>query len=383
MLLWWASLSNVRKGLVMAGAIIIALLSVLWLTAGGVGDPELCHEVPKPGECETCPIPPEPVPKGDRLLGVDVNATSDVDYWEAFARAQELGMQFTELTLFWDELEPAPGMYDDSILDAAREFYPSQGIQLALTVAPVDAVVGRMPSDLSAEPLDSDAVIVRFNALLTHVFEQLTDVDILVLSIGNEVDAYLGDSNSLWTEYETFFVETAAHARNARPGIKVGVKMKYTGLVDSAAEPADMLNAHADAVLATYYPVNADFTVRPPWQVDEDVGKLVALYPEQELMLLEFGYPTAQLLNSSEELQQDFIGYTFDMWDHYALWLKAICFSTLHDRPADEVDRLAGYYDRDDELFIAFLSTQGLAYADGTTKLGYDTLDGLARVRGW
>ena len=369
--------------MLIAGSVVIALVSALWLTADGVGDPRLCYEVPKPGECETCPVPPEPVPKGDRLLGVDVNETPDIDYGEAFVQARDIGMQFTELTLAWDELEPEPGQYDDTLLDIANAFHPAQGTQLALTIVPIDTVVNRMPADLSSEPLDSDVTIARFNALLTHVLDRLSGVDILVLSIGNEVDAYLGDIEAAWTEYEAFFAEAAAHARSVRPGMQVGVKLQYSGLVDDAVERATALNARADTVLVTYYPLNSDFTVRPPWQVDEDIGRLVALYPEEELMLLEFGYPTAQLLNSSEELQQDFIGYAFDMWDHYSLWVKAICFTGLHDRPAEEVDSLASYYGYDNEHFIAFLSTLGLSQADGTPKLGLETLAGLAGVRGW
>lgn len=380
---WWKGVSTARKVLSVACAIVIALVASFWLTAGGVGDPELCYDVPKPGECETCPVPPEPVPKGDRLLGVDVNETPDANYQKAFTHAQELGMQFTELMLAWDELEPQPGKYDDTLLDIANEFYPSQDTQVALTIMPIDTVVNRVPIGLSSEHLDSDATIARFNALLTHVLERMSDVDILVLSIGNEVDAYLGDSDSSWAEYEAFFSETAAHARNVRPGIKVGVKMQYVALVDDVVERGTSLNARADTVLATYYPLNPDFTVRPPWQVDEDIGRLVDIYPEDELMLLEFGYPTAQLLNSSEELQQDFIGHTFDMWDHYSLWLKAICFTSLYDRPAEEAQSLADYYGYDDENFIAFLSMRGLAQVDGTPKLGFETLDGLAGVRGW
>lgn len=229
----------------------------------------------------------------------------------------------------------------------------------------------------------SDAMTTRFKALLRHVLERLDGVDILALSIGNEVAAYLGESEIAWNAYEAFFAEVAAHTKAVPPGMQVGVKMQYSGLVDDTVEQADAMNAHADAILATYYPLNADFTVRPPWQVDEDIGRLMALYPEKELMLLECGYPTAQLLNSSEELQQDFIGHTFDMWDHYSLWLKAICFRWLHDRPEEEIEWLTTYYGNDDERFVAFLSSLGLSYADGTSKLGLETLEGLAGVCGW
>ena len=62
---WWLSLDSLRKGLVSAGAIAIALVSALWLTASGLGDPELCYEVPNSGTCGTCEGPPEPATKAD------------------------------------------------------------------------------------------------------------------------------------------------------------------------------------------------------------------------------------------------------------------------------------------------------------------------------
>lgn len=47
-----------RRVLVVAGAIMIAVAGVLWFTAAGVGDPELCYEVSDSGDSEICPTKP-------------------------------------------------------------------------------------------------------------------------------------------------------------------------------------------------------------------------------------------------------------------------------------------------------------------------------------
>ena len=120
--------------------------------------------------------------------------------------------------------------------------------------------------------------------------------------------------------------------------------------------------------------------ITPPCRVD---ARVTGLHLEDALILLKFDHPAAQLLNSSEELQQDFVGYIFDMWDHYWLWLKAVCFVELRDRTDEEARSLVAYYGNDDERFAVFLSTLGWAHSDGTSKPGLDTLKGLAQARSW
>ncbi len=373
-----------RRRHVLTGVAVLAIVVVgLRLSTGKIGGPCPVEETAPSEGCESCPVPPGPLPRSGRLLGIDVTVPQEGSYDDAFMVARSAGMEFTTLSLGWDELEPAPGQYDDELLDIANAFYPTTGTKLALTITVIDTVTLRMPPDLDGSGFDDPEVVSRFNALLQHVFERLSDVDVFVLSIGNEVDSYLADDELLWRQYTEFFRQTAEHARELRPGMDVGVTMQFYGLTRDAIEQAQSLNEHSDAVLLTYYPLNADFTVRPPWQVDEDLGRVAALYPDRTAMLLECGYPSGVGAGSSDELQADFVRQVFAAWDHRALWLRVLCFTWLHDRSPGDIESFSRYYGSEDEQFLKFLATLGLRTHDGHPKAAFDVLQTEACVRGW
>jgi hypothetical protein len=374
-----------RRSYVLTGVTVLAIVAVglLWLGRGKTGGPCPLQEPAPPEGCESCPVPPGPLPRSNRLLGIDVTIPQEGSYDDAFGVARNAGMDFTTLSLGWDELEPVPGQYADEQLDAANASYHATGTRLALTVTFMDAVRLRVPSDLDGRALDDHEVVSRFKSLLRHVLERLPDVDVFVLSIGNEVDAYLADDELLWQQYTEFFRQTAEHARKLRPGMDIGVKMRFRGLTRDAIEQAQALNEYSDVVLLTYYPLNADFTVRPPWQVDEELGKVAALYPDRVAMLLECGYPSGVGVGSSEELQADFVRQVFAAWDHRALWLRAVCFTWLHDRSPGDIESFSRHYGVDDEQFLEFLATLGLRTFDGRPKAAFDVLRTEVGVRGW
>ena len=374
-----------RRSYVLTGvtALAIVVVGVLWLNTGKIGGPCPLEEPAPPEGCESCPVPPGPLSRSNRLLGIDVTIQQEGSYDDAFMVARNAGMEFTTLSLGWDELEPAPGQYADELLDAANAYYPATGTKLALTIAVIDTVTLRMPADLDGRSLGDPEVVSRFNSLLQRVLEGLPDVDVFVLSIGNEVDSYLGDDGLLWRQYTEFFRQAAEHARELRPGMDVGVKMQFHGLTRDAIEQAQALNEYSDVVLLTYYPLNADFTVRPPWQADEDLGKVAALYPDRVAMLLECGYPSGVGVGSSEELQADFVRQVFAAWDHRALWLRAVCFTWLYDRSPGDLESFSRHYGVGDEQPLEFLATLGLRTFDGRPKAAFDVLQTEAGVRGW
>ena len=73
-------------------------------------------------------------PKGDRLLGIDVSAAEDGDYNAAFGHALRTGMDFTSLTVFWDDLEPTPTSLtpEPDYLAIADAYYPVRATAIVL-----------------------------------------------------------------------------------------------------------------------------------------------------------------------------------------------------------------------------------------------------------
>jgi hypothetical protein len=107
-------------------------------------------------------------------------------------------------------------------------------------------------------------VIARFDALLDWIDTQIPVLELDVVAIGNEVDATLATDAARWTQWQNFFVATSTHARSLWPGVPVGCKATFRGLLGAPGPFLQTLNRQADVVCATYYPLHADFTVRPP-----------------------------------------------------------------------------------------------------------------------
>lgn len=362
------------------------LLMVLSLACGSNGQ---ITETAAPQHAPTDPAASgrdgRPPPRGKRQLGLAVNETPQVDFGTAFALAQDVGLDFVTLTVFWDDVESEPGVFDPdpNWLAVANEFYGERDVALALVVAPVDTNVLRVPPDLRSAPLDDPGLIDRYLAALDYSLDQLTDVELVSVSIGNEVDAYLSADPNRWSAYSTLYERAADHVRTRAPDASVGVKATYSGLTGAHRAELQRLNEASDAILVTYYPLRENFQVEPPNVFGPDMKALLELYPGQPLHLLEVGYPSSPILSSSEERQAKFIRQVFREWDRHPQRTPVLNFIWMHDITQAELDGYANYYGSDDERFLAFLGSLGLRSADGQDKLGFEALRQEAAGRGW
>ena len=331
--------------------------------------------------------PDAALPRGERVLGIDVSEAEDGDYNRAFSLAREAGMQVTSLSLSWDDIEISPGVYepDPDFLTIANLYYPQVDTALNLGVHPLDTAVDRRPADLQDKPFDDPEVIQRYKLLLDYVFSQIPDLELESLAIGNEIDGVLGGDPAAWQAYGRFFEVAAAHARSLRPEVDIGTKIMYAGLMSNAMPVIRPLHDSSDVVMATYYPLNPDFGVRPPEVVIEDLAALVAAYPEKPILLLEVGYPSSPLLESSEAKQAEFIRHLFEAWDNHPDAIRLISITWLTDTSEDSLAVYADYYGLADENFIAFLATLGLRNRDGagSDKPAFQQLRLEAQARGW
>lgn len=171
-------------------------------------------------------------PKGNRLLGIDVNPASDGNYDAAFQLAKQAGMEHVGLFLQWSVLETAPGVYDDTLLDITSAYYPSQGIKLDLTLAVVNTTRKEFPADLANEPFDDPAVIERFKQLLDHVLAKTATIELGPLNIGSEYDVLFGTDAKQWQQFQTFYEEIAAYVHSKRPDLKIAVEATFNALVN-------------------------------------------------------------------------------------------------------------------------------------------------------
>jgi hypothetical protein len=363
------------------------------------------------------PAPPPPAPppdaaadapvvaKGARRLGLAINPAGDNDYYRALVAAREAGVEITNVSLGWDDIEippPAPDAGVDASADAAPAgdggptFYnpllhvanlvlPSIPLAASVCVRPVDTNGRHVPADLAAARFDDPAMLTRFNAAQDYVLGQLPDLAIAAYVIGNEIDVPFGDDVPRYAEYKTFFDGAAAHAKTRRPSLKVGASATLAGLVGPRRGELAAINAGSDYVVATYSPVERDWTARDPAVVRRDLAALTALYPNKPIYLREATYPSAPTLASSLERQASFVAALFAAWDEQAARVPVVTLFTMHDHSPAAVAALAFYYGSNDPRFADYLRTVGLRISPGAggDKPAFATMAAEARRRGF
>jgi hypothetical protein len=327
------------------------------------------------------------VPRGDRVLGIDVIEAEDGDYDAAMDIVQSVGAEVVSLSVFWDEIETEPMEYrpDPNWLEIANTYYSSRGVQVSLVISVIDTVNKRVPNDLANTPFDDPAMIERFRGLLDYVFSQIPDLELTSLAIGNEIDGYLGTDTDLWLQYQEFFEATSAYARTLHPGLLIGSKAMLSGLTGYAREELQALNQFSDVIMVTYYPLNDDFTVRDPSVVETDLAEVVAEYEGRPIFVLEAGYPSSSASGSSEEQQADFVSELFRAWDAHASQIPVLFVTWLTDLPQSSVNDLSDYYSLTDHRFAEYLRTLGLRTypGSGRDKAAFLVLKAEAEARGW
>lgn len=350
-----------------------------------------------------------PVPKGTRKLGLEINTADDQDYLRVYAIAREAGVEVTNVTLGWDDIEYPPSAdagsdadaaiaadagsdaeaggpeYFNAYLHIANLVFPAYKTQVSLGVRPVDTNGSHAPPDLAQKPWDAPEVLARFNRVQDYVFREVPDLSISVYVIGNEIDVSFGSDATKYAAYKTFYEGAATYARSLRPGLKVGVAATLGGLTGAQKAALQSVNATSDFVVATYYPVAQGFAVRGVSEVRADLDALVQAYPGKPIYLRETGCPSADTLGSSDALQAEFVREMFSVWDERRDRIPVVTFFTMHEYGQPQLDALASYHGVSDPRFLAFLRTLGLRRANdgGADKPAFEVLSREAKARGW
>jgi hypothetical protein len=312
-----------------------------------------------------------------------VNPARDGDYDAAFQLAKQVGMEHVGLFLQWSTLETAPGVYDDTLLDIASAYYPSQGLKLDLTLAVVNTTRKEFPADLADKAFDDPIVIERFKKLLDHIFSKTEAIELGPLNIGSEYDILFGADVKQWQEFQVFYREIAAHIRAERPDLKIAVEATFDGMNGSAREQIQALNQYSDIIGVSYYPLDENGGVKDPTVVYDDFDRIVSLYPDQPIYFFQIGYPSSEYIQSSEERQAQFIQHAFQAWDAHAEHIILLDFTWMHDKSEQEVKDFEEYYGFSNRPFAEFLGSLGLRTYDGWDKPAFQILLAEAEARGW
>lgn len=290
------------------------------------------------------------------------------------------------ISLAWDDIETAPGVFnpDPNFTGIANQVYPMAGLSLTVVLVGIDTTADRRPSDLKSRQWDDPVIIARFRAMQRWVISQLRDVRITAWSIGNEVDALLGNDNAAWRAWRRFFESVAPDARAALPGVAIGSKATTNILTNPVALAAyrELLN-DADASMLTYYPSGADYNSAQLPPVAQDFDRALSAYPDKPLRLLECGFCSASVLGSSETKQADFVSAVFQAWDANIGNMPQIDYFAAHDFSPAAVQFFINYYGVSGRNFASWLGSLGLRNWNGTPKASWQRFVTESSARGF
>jgi hypothetical protein len=334
------------------------------------------------------------VPRGARLLGMEVNGAEDAGLGAALLLAREAGVQVANVGANWRDLEDvaldagadadAAIAYFNANVHVADLLFPQVSMKASLAIRAVDTPGPELPADLAGRALDDPVVIARFNAAQDYVFATISDLSLASYTLGNEIDVPFGQDPAKWAAFTTFFEAAAAYARGKRSGLPVGA----VATLDGALAHPDLLGPivqASDFVAVTYSPHDGAFAARPVSAVRDDLAKLASLFPQKPIILREAAYPSSDAVESSPAQQADFVRELFQAWDEHADRVSLVTFFTMTDDPPARVDDLATYYGVSDPKFKNYEGSLGLRTfpGAGAPKPAWDALAREAHLRGW
>lgn len=328
-------------------------------------------------------------PKGNRQVAIHITQAASNSYDTEFQRAKELGMDVVPITLPWNAIETNAG-FDFSILSTINYYYPLNHTKVSLNITPIYAVSSALPGDLQVKSFDDPEVITRFKALLDSIHKRLQATQINNIILGLEVDNYLNNHSTAWASYHALYDSAIVHVKKIwGAAMPVGVETTWISATMVSKKQIQDLNLHSDMMVLSYYPNNADFTVKPPAVVHSDIETVIGLYPSIPVFIVECGYQTSGLCSSSEALQQQFIQEMFKLWDDHAEAINFIGFLWLTDLSDAVVNSLVVDYGASGlpalDAFKGYLQTTGLRTYPGTgsDKSGFVQLKKELSARGW
>lgn len=316
-------------------------------------------------------------------IGVDSNPAptssfSESEQEEALLEVTAAGANFTHVSVRWGDIEPAPQVYDFSNIARWMGWASEYSLDVALTVRGIDTTTVSMPPDLVGRSVDDPAVIDRFVAMMTAMSGTLNS-RVKWINVGNEADVYLKDLPSAAPAVQQFLESVVARLSPTFGDRSFG--MVFTHAARANPEMIAPLIAASQHVAFTYYPLNADMSVRNPSAVSAEIAEVVALAGLKPLLLTEVGFPTSPLLGSSESMQASFVTNFLDALSRSSGKIVAANLFQRNEMPAEIVSYLVDYYNSGGLMTAetaarvgAFIGTLGFHTQSGSMKQAWSVL---------
>lgn len=332
--------------------------------------------------------------RGNRIIGYDIlDLTENGDFGMNYEVASgQLKGEFIQLLQPWNAFEDSQaGVFDGyamQLFETINDFALSEGTKLSLIITPIDIPGRFLPGYLGSKKFNDPVVVESFNNLIDRIFNSdngIVDPDnVITLSIGNEIDHYNWSANNDQpSEYKEFL-------QAIKPKVNsYGIPLHFTGTLYGMSQSSDTwidLANVVDKVSVTYYPINSDFTVKPPNVIYSDFNSFFSEFDDKPIFIQEIGYPSSATLNSSETKQAEFFCNFFNAWDMYKDRVSYVSILRLNDVSLASAEETAVNYGiPNNQKFIEYIRTLGIRTWEntGTKKEAYEVIAEELNRRDW
>ena len=295
-------------------------------------------------------------------------------YVAALQLVQDAGAKGQFQSYRWSQLEPTVGSYDaQSLADFSNTMDSAEQNQLTQLVGlqVINTVTREVPVGLENTAWDDPAMIAALEDLLDQLIPSMQG-RVSYLSIGNEVDVYFANGRlSELNAYRDLVSTLQSYLSTRLPDVKVGITVTAGGWLGPQVQNWIDLTEFTDVIITTYYPLQADFSVREPNVPLSDFPTLLSLVSDRPWVFQEVGYPSSTVGDSSETMQAEFVHQVFAAWRDANGRIPFLNWFLLHDLSTALVDEFVLYYGVNDEKFRAYLDSLGLRNRDNTDKAAW------------
>jgi hypothetical protein len=305
-------------------------------------------------------------------------STEAMEKW--YGKAVSAGINLQQITPKWNELELPEGTYDFHELDFKASIAKKFNLPVYLNLRIIDTLARSMPAPYAAWRFDDPRMTEKLTALLTAI-QARNPAEIRWISIGNEVDPYFMKHLDEVTAYRQLLLNLTPVVKKLFPGVILTVNFEFNG-IDHLNKELKPIFDLGEIFSVTYYPLNPDFTVRPPDVIQGDFKLILAAAGGKPVMFQEVGYPSSELLGSSPAKQALFLQMFFDQLRGSQPAVIGMTYLFMSDLPKALVESFGEYYNQPgSDKFKAFLATLGLFDGAGNPKPGWEVFERNAKVQ--
>ncbi len=331
--------------------------------------PPLSAKQPAP---EPSAPPPPPTSHERPLFGLTANAlATDPNTPDAmvkrFNQTLDAGVSFVVANGNWSEMEPKTGQYHLDSLNYLLSV--SNQLPVSFTLRIINTIDRDMPSDLRRLRWNDPKMVSRLFGLI-DALAPLLKGRVRWFMLGYEINEYMNRHPQESADFVELYRVAAAHVKQDVPGIEVSSTLMFSGL-DQLQGRLQALSPLLDFIALTYSPLEADFGVKDPSVLPGDFQTMRRAATGRKVVLQEIGYPSAAMLNSSQDKQAEFYLLAFQYFD--AQTFEAANWMVLGDLTDALTKQYSEFYKlKGAPKFEAALQTLGMFDTQGKPKKSWD-----------